>query len=106
AERGRRARRAWIKQRHVVAVALEMQRAGHADDAGADDGNAHGSGTPSPTLPRFAGEVVQRPLSRCAGEGRGGRADHALRTISAPTAVTVSPAQIIGLTSSSVTTSR
>ena len=27
---------------------------------------------PSPTLPRFAGEGVQRPLSREAGEGWGG----------------------------------
>ena len=31
-----------------------------------------GSRPPSPTLPRFAGEGVQRSLSRAAGDGRGG----------------------------------
>jgi hypothetical protein len=31
-------------------------------------------GTPSPTLPRFAGEGAQHSLSRGAGEGWGGGA--------------------------------
>ena len=44
------------------------------------------SGTPSPTLPRLAGQGVQRlyPLSREAGEGWGGGAADMSTTIAAP----------------------
>ena len=40
AERGCRAGGTGIDQRDAVAVALQMQRAGYADDAGTDDGDA------------------------------------------------------------------
>jgi hypothetical protein len=40
AERGCRAGGTGIDQRDIVAVALQMQRAGYANDAGTDDGDA------------------------------------------------------------------
>ena len=51
--------------------------------------------TPSPTLPRFAGEGVQHhhphrhPLSREAGEGWGGGAPFAKRVVTAALALTI-----------------
>ena len=53
---------------HCFGVGGEVR--GVRVDGGAEESHG-GGGTPSPTLPRFAGEGVLNPLSREAGEGWG-----------------------------------